>query len=212
VAALARLLGAEERARAERFHFARDRDRYVASHGMLRSVLGRYAGQPGPALRFAAGPHGKPALALPAGSDLRFNLSHSGDLALLAVARGREVGVDVEQVAERAWMEVARRFFSSREQSLLAELPDGARPEAFFRCWTRKEAYIKARGLGLHANLTAFDVSLAPGEPAALLRAADDPVGPEGWQLVDLAPAPGYAGALAVEGDGWGVACWDWQP
>ncbi len=202
------ILSPDERARAARFHFARDRDRWTVARGQLRALLARYLGGLPDQFRFSLGPHGKPALAAPAGTHLRFNLSHSAGLALYAVARGREVGVDVEALRpDFATDEIAERFFSPTERRALRAVPPERRCEAFFACWTRKEAYIKARGLGLAIPLDAFDVSLAPDEPAALLATRDEPGESVRWSLEALAPGPGFAGAVVAEGHGWRVSC-----
>jgi 4'-phosphopantetheinyl transferase len=192
-------LSTDERERGRRFHFERDRRRFVTARGLLRRLLGHYLGLDPSRLRFGYGPRGKPFLA---GEDeLRFNVSHSGGLALLAFARGREVGVDVER--ERPVPEaedIARRYFSAWEERELRLLTEGERRAAFFRCWTRKEAFIKATGDGLSRPLDAFDVTLAPGEPARLVRVEGEPEAAFRFWLEDVSPAPGFAGALAVEG------------
>ena len=164
-------LAADEQARAERFHFERDREHFIVARGVLRAILGRYLNRAPERLSFCYGAHGKPALAGEAGADaIRFNVSHSHGVALYAVTRGREVGIDLERIRfDLAVLEIAERFFSRREVATLRTLPTEAQRQAFFRCWTRKEAYIKARGEGLSLPLDQFDVSLAPGEPAALL-------------------------------------------
>jgi 4'-phosphopantetheinyl transferase len=220
VAALAASLSADERDRAARFHFERDRVRFTVARGVLRALLGRYLDLPAPALAFDYGQHGKPSLAAAAvarpvdgapGAELRFNLSHSAGVALCAVTRGREVGVDVEGLrADFATDEIAERFFSPAERAALRALPAGARCAAFFACWTRKEAYIKARGLGLSLALDAFDVSLAPGEPAALLATRDEPGALDRWLLRALDPGPDLAGAVVAEGHDWTLHCWTW--
>jgi 4'-phosphopantetheinyl transferase len=203
-------LSAEERARADRFRFARDRARYTVAHSALRHILARHAGTPPDRLRFVANEYGKPSLASP--SPIRFNLSHSHDLALVAVTSGREVGVDVERVRpEVECLEVARCYFSPREVAALAALPIALRVHGFFTCWTRKEAYIKATGRGLSQALDAFDVTVEPGSPAALLRCADDPSEVERWTMRGLSPAPGYVGALAVEGGDWNAIVREWD-
>lgn len=203
-------LAPDERGRAGRFHFKRDGDRFVVARGLLRAVLGGYLNVGPEALRFEYGARGKPSLAAEHDADgLRFNLSHSGGVALFAVARGREVGVDVERVSPRVECEnIAGRFFSPREVAGLLALPPPRREAAFFDCWTRKEAYIKARGEGLSLPLDAFDVSLAPGEPAALLANRLDPAEVSRWSLRGLAPWPGFAAAVAAEGRGWRLKCW----
>jgi 4'-phosphopantetheinyl transferase len=164
-------------------------------------------------LRFRYNRYGKPALAGELAEDwLRFNLSHSHGLALYAFTENREIGVDLEFIRpELAGEEIARRFFSSAEAAELAALPSHLRTEAFFNCWTRKEAYIKARGKGLSLPLDQFDVSLAPGKPAALLRARGEPDESSRWSLTALAPAQGYVAALAVEGHAYQLRCWRWE-
>jgi medium-chain acyl-[acyl-carrier-protein] hydrolase len=201
--ALRRTLAPDELQRGERFHFEKDRRHYVAGRGILRTLLGRYLGRDPGGLQFSYNPQGKPTLAGEA-AGLRFNLAHSHGLALFALCRGRELGVDLERIRpEFAGEPVARRFFSPREVAALRALPEERRHEAFFVCWTRKEAYLKATGKGLSLPLDCFDVSLAPGEPAALLATRHDPAEAGRWSMTALAPARGYAGALAVEGGGW---------
>lgn len=192
-------LAADEQLRAGRFHFRRDRDSFVVARGVLRSLLARYLDALPADIRFAYSPYGKPALDWP-GSELRFNLSHSHQLALVAVAQGRDLGVDLEhRVPERATMAVARQCFGDDELAALASLPAEQWAEGFYNGWTRKEALIKARGEGLSLPLTQIAVSLLPGEPARLLRSTD-PADLRRWSLHALDPGPGYAAALAVEG------------
>lgn len=190
-----RTLAEDERARANRFHFDQHRRHFVVARSFLRALLARYLDTTAEAVRFAYGPYGKPMLAGEHGErSLRFNASHSGDWAVYAFVQDHEVGIDVEHIKGDFESEgIAERFFSTREVQTLNALAKEERPAAFFRCWTRKEAYIKAIGSGLSCPLDSFDVTLAPGEPAALSRV-------EGWSLFDLDVAPGYAGALAVEG------------
>ncbi|HEX2191395.1 MAG TPA: 4'-phosphopantetheinyl transferase superfamily protein [Longimicrobiaceae bacterium] len=208
----ASLLAPDERARAERFRFERDRRRFGVARGVLRVLLGRYLGTDPRRVAFHYLSHGKPALGGElAGDGLRFNVSHSGEMALYAFSRGRELGVDVEEVRPMEdGLQIAERFFSQAEVAAFRALPAEVRDEAFFNCWTRKEAYIKAVGEGLSFPLHVFDVSLAPGEPACLL-ASRDPREAERWSLRGLPdPAPGYRAALVAEGTGWEVACWRW--
>lgn len=206
------LLAADEGARADRFRFEQHRRQFVVARGVLRTLLGRYLVVDPRRLEFRYGSHGKPELAgALAESGIRFNVSHSGELALYAVSRGRELGVDVEHVhAMDDALDIAERFFSAAENGVFRSLPVAAREEAFFNCWTRKEAYIKAVGEGLSFPLHAFDVSLAPGEPARLLGAVDREQAAR-WTLRELDPAPGYKAALVVEGDGWEAECWAWD-
>jgi 4'-phosphopantetheinyl transferase len=205
-------LSADELERASRFHFAKDRRRFVVGRGVLRSLLGWYLGVEPRQLCFSYGVYGKPALVPTSGeARLCFNVSHSHELALYAVTYGREIGVDIEHIrANVACEEIAERFFSPRERALLRTLPTHLKDDAFFRCWTRKEAYIKARGEGLSLPLDQFDVAFAPGEPAALLATRWAPHEASCWVLRELTPGPGYAAALAVGGHGWRLACWRW--
>jgi 4'-phosphopantetheinyl transferase len=206
-------LSADEPARAEKFHSPVDRARYLAGRGILRTLLARYLGTRPGDLRFCRQAHGKPALAPGSGGeDLRFNLSHSQSLALFAFALRREVGVDLEYVRpSQTDGRLAERFFSPQEVAALRALPESAQTEAFFHCWTRKEAYIKARGGGLSIGLASFAVSLAPGQLANLPITAHD--GPEAgtWSLRALAPGGGYVGAVAAEGADWSLALWQWS-
>jgi 4'-phosphopantetheinyl transferase len=205
-------LVADEQARARRFYFERDREHFIVARGVLRAILGCYLNRPPECVAFRHGTHGKPAIA--GDTDLhgiRFNVSHSHGLALYAITRGRKVGIDLERIrSDLAAMEIAERFFSRREITTLQALPTEAQRQAFFECWTRKEAYIKARGEGLSLPLDQFDVSLASGEPVAVLGTPRDPSEAFRWSLRDLPVAPDYAAALAVEGHGWSVACWQW--
>lgn len=205
-------LARDERARADRFHFQKDRRRFIVARGMLRAILGRYLGREPSGLRFCYTAHGKPELAAQSGDDtLRFNVSHSHELALYGVTRGREIGVDVEYVRPVAEVEdIAERFFSPRENAVLCALPAHEKAGAFFACWTRKEAYLKALGDGLARPLDAFDVSLIPGEPARLLHVQGDEQERYRWLLRELTPAEGYTAAICVEGDGWHLECWYW--
>jgi 4'-phosphopantetheinyl transferase len=208
------VLDGAEKARAERFHFARDRARFVAGRGTLRVILARYLDRDPAGIVLVYGSHGKPALA-PSGDGARisFNLSHSGDLALLAVCLERRIGIDLEQIRPAvAGEDIARRVFSPRENAALDALPPEHRLAAFFHCWTRKEAFVKASGEGLALPLDHFDVSLAPGEPAVLLRTAPDPTEARRWSLVALDAGPGHAAALAVEMPPPRVQCRPWCP
>ena len=198
VEALAVGLADDERDRAGRFVFPRDRDRYVAGRGRLRAILGGYLGLGPGEVRFAYGPRGKPAL-VRSGDRLRFNLAHAQGLALLAIAEGREVGIDLEQVRPLPDADaLAGRFFSVRERDELRARPDADRLAAFFTCWTRKEAYLKALGDGLAAPLDRFRVTIDPDGPARLLEVDGRPGSESGWTMVGIAPAPGYVGALVV--------------
>jgi 4'-phosphopantetheinyl transferase len=202
----------DEQERADRFHFQKDRDHYIVARGTLRAILGRYLVVEPSALRFCYSSYGKPALAETfGGNELSFNLAHSHQLALYAVTRRREIGVDLEYVrADFADEGIAERFFSPREVAALRTVPQNLRKEAFFNCWTRKEAYVKAIGEGLSMPLDQFDVSLAPGEPALLMSTRKDPQEAARWSLQALFPGSGYVAALAVEGHSWQLKCWQW--
>jgi 4'-phosphopantetheinyl transferase len=205
-------LAPDERERAERFHFARDRARFIVARGVLRAILGRYLEcEPG-RLRFHYNQYGKPALAPDReAAGLSFNLSHTHDLALYALARSRAIGVDVEQLRDDLdHMAIAEQFFSLREVEMLRALPPEVRGSAFFNCWTRKEAYVKARGEGLSLRLDQFDVSLAPGAEVELLGVASDQGERSRWSLRSIDPGPAYVAALAAEGQGWELRCWHW--
>lgn len=213
---LARLrstLTQDELERAGRYRSGVDRDRFTAARGLLRAILGRYLGLPPERLRFSYGPHGKPALEPNSGGDkIQFNVSHSCDLAFLAFARNRRVGVDLECIRSLPEAsQLAERYFSAQERLAFHSLPEGARLSAFFRCWTRKEAFVKARGGGLALPLDGFDVSLAPGEPAKLLAVKEDPGEASRWSLCELPAPPGHFAALAVEGYDWHLRCWRWR-
>jgi len=201
VRSLARNLSPEESHRASRFYFEKDRDRFVVARGVLRAILGSYLGIQPREVRFNYNAYGKPSLAPAAGvRALNFNLSHSRELALLAFTRAGRVGVDLEFMRpDFATNEVAQRFFSGQETDALRSLSSSLRTEGFFNCWTRKEAYVKARGEGLSHPLDSFSVSLTPGEPARLLSIKGRPAEVDRWNLHNLSVAAGYAAALAVE-------------
>jgi 4'-phosphopantetheinyl transferase len=201
-AALGDLLSGEERERGGRFRFPRDRESFAAARGWLRRLLGSYCGRQPGELEFGYGPRGKPRLADEGAAGVCFNLAHSCGRALIAVARGREVGVDLEGV-ERAvdWDRLARRFFTPRETEAIAGRGGDARL-AFMACWTRKEAYLKARGDGLAVPLDSFEVSIDPEEEVAALRTPADPGEASRWTLHSFRPAPGFIAALAISGGG----------
>jgi 4'-phosphopantetheinyl transferase len=190
-------LSPEEIARADRFHFANDRKRFVVARGLLRELLGAYLHLAPAGLEFAYGKHGKPSLSGGnASSGLCFNLSHSAGLVVYAVARKRNLGVDVEHVQpDSAGEDIARRYFSPREVSDLQTLPPEARAEGFFHCWTRKEAYLKATGMGLQIPLDNFAVSLLPGQPVQFLGGVEPR-----WHLAAYHPAEGYVAAVVYDG------------
>lgn len=204
------VLSPEEASRGSRFHFAGDRQRFVASRALLRTILAGYLTTDPKKLTFAYSKGDKPSLC-PAYADrgITFNLSHSGGIALYAFARRRELGIDVEQVRRDFDVEaIARRFFSAYEQEQLADVPAAEKIEAFFRCWTRKEAYIKATGDGLSLPLTQFDVSLAEGNTDALVTTRPDSAEAKRWLLREVAAGAGYIAALCVRGQYWKLNDW----
>ena len=203
-AALARahaVLSPDESARADRFLRREDRARFTAARAWLRRILAAHLGEAPDALAFVYGDQGKPALANPCGID--FNLAHSGSHALLAISPGFPIGIDVEEEREIE-EKVAERFFSSAEIRALSAHRGAAWRSAFFRCWTRKEAYLKALGYGLATPLDRFTVSL-DRDDARLLDIRGAPREASAWQMADLGPAPGLAGALAARRRGWTI-------
>ncbi|MFC1896297.1 4'-phosphopantetheinyl transferase family protein [Thermodesulfobacteriota bacterium] len=202
--ALYQTLSADELLRAKRFYFSEDRVRFVMCRGTLRSIIATYLGVDPEHLSFEYNEHGKPALAGAAAKSLiDFSVSHSRRLCLVAVAHNRRIGVDLEHLRPlHEMMQIAESFFSRREYSALRCLPCSLREEAFFKCWTRKEAFIKAKGDGLALPLDQFDVSLKSGGHIALLRTSWDPKEACRWSLMEINPGQGYIGAVAVEGRG----------
>lgn len=196
-------LSLDERERAGKFHFQRDRDRFIAARGLLRSILGRYLQIEPQGIRFRYGPHGKPALQDKThGSNICFNVSHSHDLVLYAFARGREVGIDIELIRDDISLEnVVVRFFSTRELVTLRALPLHTREKSYYISWVRKEAYMKATGRGLSLPLDQLETFSPPGEPEKCFQVRKNPGEACQWQVRDLSLAPEYAAALAVEGD-----------
>ncbi len=201
VSASAQLLTDQERQRAARFAFEPDRRRFIVARALLRQLLAARLGVRPEAIELAAAARGKPALAgCLAASDLRFNVSHCQDVAVYAFSSGREVGIDVEAVRELPDADdVAARWFSRQEYATYRTLEPGDRALGFFQCWTRKEAFIKALGDGLFHPLDRFDVSLAPGEPARILRVEDVPGDRCRWRLEGFSPVPGFVAAVVAE-------------
>lgn len=194
--ALEASLTADEKERAARFHFARDRRRYVAGRGTLRALLGAYLSLPAGEVRLQYGAQGKPALAAEHGSTLQFNVAHSHELALLAFTRGRALGVDVEYARPLPEMlSIASRFFSAQEVAALRATPEAAQRKSFFRIWSRKEAFIKATGKGLSQPLEAFNVMAADGRPLTTVELEGEK---SCWRLWDLAAGEAYGAALVV--------------
>jgi 4'-phosphopantetheinyl transferase len=200
-----KILSADERARAARFHFDRDRQHFTATRALLRTLLAGYVGSDPAKLVFRYSDKEKPSLdSQTSPPPVEFNVSHSGAAALLAFARGRSLGVDIEIIRENFDpVALAHRFFSIHEQDQLAALDPSQKFPGFFRCWTRKEAYIKAMGAGLSLALDQFDVSLRSGDENALLATRPDPSESGLWSLREVPTSTGYVGALCVRGHGW---------
>lgn len=207
---VAQTLSSDEQQRAERFYFEQDRKHFIAGRGLLRTILGRYLDLEPSKLQFSYSSRGKPALVNTNSTEtLYFNLSHSNGLALYAVTRSRSIGIDLEHVRPMPDAEkLAKRFFSAHEYAVISTLLPEQKQDAFFNAWTRKEAYLKATGDGL-AGLEQVEVSLIPGEPAALLSIQGNQQATSRWSLYQLTPAPNYVAALAVEGHGWHLECLD---
>jgi len=200
---LGRLLDADELARAARFRFPSNHDEFIVSRGTLRLLLGRYLNCSPAELRFTYSQYGRPQLDdFRLGERVEFNISHSGDVVVLAFASCRRIGIDIEQIrTDFSTAEIAERFFSFAEREALRALPVEQQHAAFFTCWTRKEAFIKALGEGLSHPLDQFDVSLTPGLPAALLATRPDPQDTRRWSLWNINVPVGYTGSLAAEID-----------
>lgn len=196
------LLRDDELSRATRFHFNKDRNHFIVARGWLRKLLAAYLGVGARELRFSYADKGKPSLEEQ--GPLNFNLAHSHGMAIYGFSRNREIGVDLEFIREElADEKIAERFFSQREIEELKRLPAELRKQAFFDCWTRKEAYIKARGAGLSMPLDEFDVSLRPGEAAALLRNHKEPGEVTRWSMQSVSVPAGFVAALVVSGHSW---------
>jgi 4'-phosphopantetheinyl transferase len=206
------ILSTYERGWADRFHFEKNRNNYIVCHGILRIILGHYLNVAPGLIRFNYGRNNKPSLANgPGRGKLYFNLSHSEGIALYALGMNREIGVDIEYLREVPEMETLfERFFSPRENEVFQILPENRRQKAFFNCWTRKEAFIKAIGEGLSYPLDRFVVSIVPDEPAKLISIDGDAEAAARWSIHDLKPAAGYTAALAVRGWSGNVICREW--
>ncbi|HEY3968528.1 MAG TPA: 4'-phosphopantetheinyl transferase superfamily protein [Planctomycetaceae bacterium] len=203
-------LADDELARAARYKFDRHRRRFIACRGQVRQILANYLGTDASRLSFQYGPKGKPALAAPwSESGVEYNVSHSHERALCAVALNHELGVDVEHLRTPYDFEgIAAQFFAAEEVAALRELSDSARLTAFFACWTQKEAVLKAVGAGLSIPLNQVVVSLAPQQPAVIRNFLDASGQSTDWWMQNLEPFPGYVGAIASQGSSLEMACW----
>jgi 4'-phosphopantetheinyl transferase len=205
---LSSLLSPGEQERAARFAFTKDRNRFTVARAIIRQLLAGYLSELPQNVLLETRAHGKPTISTAASiPSLRFNLSHSHGLALFVFCLEHEVGIDIEKIRpEVAFEGIESRYFSPMEREELETLPIDVRPEGFFLCWTRKEAYVKAKGEGLQIPLESFNVSLTPGKPA-VLQSSDK----ERWSLHSLHPETGYVGALVVEGRGHRLRFWEWS-
>ncbi|MDB6020646.1 MAG: phosphopantetheine--protein transferase [Pedosphaera sp.] len=212
-AAFALTLSPDEQTRAGRFLFDRDRSRFVAGRGLLRSILGPYLRQEPGQIKFDYAERGKPSLACQTEKEgLHFNLAHSEDLAVFAVCKVCPVGVDVERLRPMKDAEdIAERFFSARETAQLKSLPAEQKQAGFFNLWTRKEAWLKATGEGICEMLGEVEVSMLPGEPARLLSIFKDVRAAAKWTMHDFNPAAGFKAALAVPCPGLQIQCRSWS-
>jgi 4'-phosphopantetheinyl transferase len=201
------LISVDERERAERFKFERDRRRYLIAHAALHEILRRYLPIDSEPLIFDYGSNGKPRLSpalSPAG--VQFNLSHSNELALLAVTRRGEVGVDIEYVKENfEFQDIAEKFFTAKEVAAMRSLPVHLQRRAFFKCWTSKEAFLKAKGTGLSGKLDEVEIILTATREVQITASVP------GWSLAELAPIDSYEAALVIEGEPLPIKHYLWQ-
>jgi 4'-phosphopantetheinyl transferase len=199
-------LNSDEKERAERFLIPEACEQFVAARGVLRELLGAYLELQAERVALTFGPEGKPSLSPAHNSRIRFNVSHSHGLGLFAFANNHEIGADIEYVKnDFRGLEIASHFFSQQELAALAKLPPSAIDQAFFGCWTKKEAYVKAHGQGLSIPLGSFTVDFTEGT-----QVLQDETGAR-WSCYALEAAPGFAGAVVAEGENWSVKCLDWS-
>jgi 4'-phosphopantetheinyl transferase len=210
---LSSVLSADEKERASRFHYDGDKKRFIACRAILRIILSRYSGVDARRLEFEYGTHGKPSLKRQTGikAALCFSSSRSHSLSLFAVTVNQEVGIDTEYIrAVSDRDEIVDRYFTAGEKIIYGRLAPDAKQPAFFNGWTRKEAYLKAIGVGLNQPLRTVEVSLEPGKPARLLRIEGNPRQAAAWSLYELSLDTDYAGVVAVRGC-YGLRLWEWE-
>jgi 4'-phosphopantetheinyl transferase len=206
------LLSDKELKTAKAFHFEKHRRRYVVAHLALRRILGYYLQINPAAVEFKYNPWNKPFIANQSLENYYFSLTHSSEIALIAVTTGRPLGIDIERVRPiKGLLGVASRYFSAREQEALMTLHAEARMHGFYSCWTRKEAFIKAIGEGLSFRLESFSVSLLPDETAALLEIEGNPDEARRWTMEAITPAEGYVGAITIKAGRRAISCWQWM-
>lgn len=213
VQALEETLSTDEQIRAAQFRFPKDRTHFIVAHGLLRAILARYLDRDLRTVQFSYNQYGKPFFGGEVRSDaLSFNMTHSHGMALYAITRSSNIGIDLEQIDTNvAYDQIAERYFSPYEVRMIRAVPKQIQHEAFFCCWTRKEAYLKARGIGLSLALNEFDVSVTPGAPAELLSTREENQDIARWSLYDLFHGPGYVAAIAVEGHPSHIKCLQWS-
>lgn len=208
------LLSCDEQSRAERFYFVKDKNQFIVGRGVLRVLLGNYLDTDPQKVKFYYNEFGKPFLENQfSKNNLKFNLSHSKDMLVMAFAKNVDVGIDIEYVrSDIDVLRLARHFFSQREVSELLSISSYLMNDAFFNCWTRKEAFIKAKGQGLSIPLDKFDVSLSPGEPAKLIRLHDNPNEIAEWYLQELSNiGEGYISSIAIKGKPNRIYNWEYD-
>lgn len=204
------LLDADEQVRANRFHFEKDRNQFIASHGILRKILSGYLNISPEKIIFSYNEFGKPFIANQ--SDIQFNLSHSKNITLIAITKNYSIGVDIEYIKQTRDIEaIAERYFSTHECSALKQLPTEERQKAFFNGWSRKEAFLKAHGQGLSYSLEKVEVSLATNEPAKFIAIHDANENISEWELYNLEPANDFAAAVAIKGELKKIEMLQWQ-
>lgn len=205
-----RLLSPDEQKKAERYHFEKNTRQYIQTRGILRELLGEYLDSPPKSIEFGYNEYDKPTLK--SKNKLKFNVSHSGEMALLAFNWEDEIGVDIEDSTREIEIDVvAKHFFSPNEVNTLLALPLSEQQPTFFNCWTRKEAIIKALGTGLAFPLNQFEVSMKVGSPARLLATHWDPEEAANWYMASFTPAENYIGAFAVRGLVSDLQLWQWN-
>ncbi|HEY9848970.1 MAG TPA: 4'-phosphopantetheinyl transferase superfamily protein [Leptolyngbyaceae cyanobacterium] len=210
---LAETLSPDEKNRAERFHFERDRKRFTAARGILRNILSRYLNTEPQQVEFTYSSRGKPSLARTYNDrNLQFNVSHSQDLAVYGITLDRAIGIDIEYIRSTPDAEqIVNRFFSENEKSAFSKLPPHQKEIAFFHAWTQKEAFLKATGDGLAGHLDQIEVSPIPDEPARLLSIPGDRQPSRSWLLHDFKPSPDFVAAVAIKGIDFAIAYWEWK-
>ncbi len=208
ISELRRILSMDEEARVQQLRFPEDKNRFVAAHGFLRTLLARYIDCEPEAVSFSYGSAGKPTLTLGCSDeDIRFNLAHSGDYGLVAITKHREVGVDIERTVRQSDHEkIARRFFSPTELASFLEYPSDEQAGAFMRHWVRKEAYLKARGVGLTHHEEGFDAKLGGATVSSFVDA--DGIT---WTAREILARPGYRASVVAPGTDWHLRPFDWN-